>query len=151
MMQAASTIDISPTPFQSRVLSLPMEWVLLLDGGRGGGKTYAVILEVFRRAERWGAQSRTLITRRTQGALSELEHELLAIFRLRYGNGGWHNANEHVFRLPNGAYVELRNLEAQRDLLPLQGKSFDCIVAEEVGQYADLSLFEFLRGCLRSP
>ncbi|WP_421858169.1 hypothetical protein [Oricola sp.] len=134
MMQAASTIDISPTPFQSRVLSLPMEWDLLLDGGRGGGKTYAVILEVFRRAERWGAQSRTLITRRTQDALSELEHELLAIFRLRYGNGARHNANEHVFRLPNEAYVELRNLEAQRDLLPLQGKSFDCIVAEDVGR-----------------
>lgn len=103
MLSAASTIDISPTPFQSRVLSLPMEWDLLLDGGRGGGKTYAVILEVFRRAERWGAQSRTLITRRTQGALSELEHELLSIFRLRYGSGARHNANEHVFRLPNGA------------------------------------------------
>lgn len=145
------TIDIAPTPFQARVLSLPMEWDLLLDGGRGGGKTYCVILEVFRRAERWGARSRTLITRRTQGALSELEHELLAIFRLRYGTAARHNANEHVFRLPNGAYVELRNLEGQRDLLPLQGKSFDCIVAEEVGQYADLSLFDFLRGCLRSP
>lgn len=65
MMQAASIIDICPTPFQSRVLSLPMEWDLLLDGGRGGGKTYAVILEVFRPAERWGAQSRTLINRWT--------------------------------------------------------------------------------------
>jgi len=150
MMHNTATIDIAPTPFQARVLSLPLEWDLLLDGGRGGGKTYAVILEVFRRAEQWGAQSRTLITRRTQGALSELEHELLSIFRLRYGTAARHNANEHVFRLPNGAYVELRNLESHKDLLPLQGKSFDCIVAEEVGQYADLSMFDFLRGCLRS-
>ncbi|XHC09067.1 hypothetical protein ABWH98_16120 [Labrenzia sp. ac12] len=47
-MQAASTIEISPTPFQSLDQSLPMEWDLLPDGGRGGGKTYAVILEVFR-------------------------------------------------------------------------------------------------------
>lgn len=79
MLSAASTIDISPTPFQSRVLSLPMEWDLLLDGGRGGGKTYAVILEVFRRAERWGAQSRTLTTRWTQVALSELERPFAAV------------------------------------------------------------------------
>lgn len=78
MLSGASTIDISPTPFQSRVPSLPMERDLLLDGGRGGGKTYAVILEVFRRAVRWGAQSRTLITRRTQGALSELEQPFAA-------------------------------------------------------------------------
>jgi hypothetical protein len=50
----------------------------MLDGGRGGGKTCAVILEVFRRAERWGAQSCTLIARRTQGVLSELEQSLAA-------------------------------------------------------------------------
>ncbi|WP_324754026.1 hypothetical protein [Roseovarius sp. Pro17] len=79
MMHNPATIDIAPMPFQARVLSLPLEWDLLLDGGRGGGKIYAVILEVFRRAERWGAQSRTLITRRTQGALSELEQSFAAI------------------------------------------------------------------------
>ncbi|WP_323037690.1 hypothetical protein [Pararhodobacter sp.] len=66
MMHNPATIDIAPMPFQARVLSLPLEWDLLLDGGRGGGKTYAVILEVFRRAERWGA-------------LSELEQSLAAI------------------------------------------------------------------------
>jgi hypothetical protein len=66
-------------PSQARVLSLPLECDLLLDGGRGGGKTYAVILAVFRQAERWGAQSRALISRRPQGALSKLEPSLTAL------------------------------------------------------------------------
>ncbi|MEL6644915.1 MAG: hypothetical protein AAFO57_04060 [Pseudomonadota bacterium] len=78
MLSAASTIDISPTPFQSGVLSLPMEGDLLPDGGRGDGKIYAVILEVFRRAERRDVQSRMLITLQTQGALSELEQSFAA-------------------------------------------------------------------------
>lgn len=78
-MHTPATIDIAPTPLQARDLSLPLEWDPLLDGGRGGGKSFAVILEVFRRAERWSAQSRTLITRQEQGALSELEQLLAAI------------------------------------------------------------------------
>jgi len=73
MMHKTATIDIAPTPFLERVLSLSLKWDLMLDGGRGGGKTYAVIIEVFHRAELWGAQSRTLITRWPQGALSKLE------------------------------------------------------------------------------
>ena len=130
MMHNTATIDIAPTPFQARVLSLPLEWTCCWTAGRGGGapgggKTYAVILEVFRRAEQWGAQSRTLITRRTQGALSELEHELLSIFRLRYGTGRPPQRQPSTCSgCPNGAYVELRNLESHKDLLPLQGKSF---------------------------
>jgi hypothetical protein len=78
MLSAASNIDISPTPSQSRVLLLPMEWDLLLDRGQGGGKTYVVILEVFRRAGRSGAQSRTLSTLRTLDALSKLEQSFAA-------------------------------------------------------------------------
>ena len=67
---ATSTIDITPTQIQSRVHSLPMKWDRLLDGG----KTYAVILEVLCcQAERWCAQSRTLISRRTLSALSGLK------------------------------------------------------------------------------
>lgn len=52
MNTVTSTIDITPTPFQARIQSPPQEWDLLLDGGRGGGKTYALILGGFHLAER---------------------------------------------------------------------------------------------------
>jgi hypothetical protein len=37
MMHNTATIDIAPTPFQARVLSLPLEWHQLLDDGRAVG------------------------------------------------------------------------------------------------------------------
>lgn len=52
MNTVTSTIDITPTPFQARIQSPPQEWDLLLDGGRGGGKTYALILGGFHLVER---------------------------------------------------------------------------------------------------
>ena len=78
MLSAASTIDISPTPSRARVPSMPLVCDLLLEGGRGDGKTYAAIPEVFRRAERRGALPRTLITRRAQGALCKLKQSFAA-------------------------------------------------------------------------
>jgi hypothetical protein len=52
MMHNTATIEIAPTPFQARVLSLHFEWGLMPDGGRGGDKTYPVILVLLRRSER---------------------------------------------------------------------------------------------------
>ena len=49
MVHCTATIDISPTPFQTRYLLLPLEWDLLLNGGCSG-KISTLILEVFRRA-----------------------------------------------------------------------------------------------------
>lgn len=70
MGNSVETIDIAPKPFQVRFLSLALEWDLMFDIGRGGGKVYVVIIEVFSCAERWGTLPLNFITCEVPGALS---------------------------------------------------------------------------------
>ena len=76
---------IAPTPYQHTVLELPEEANVLLAGGRGGGKTYAVLFLVLRHVEQYGENARPLILRETHKALTEIEDKLRWFVRSQEG------------------------------------------------------------------
>lgn len=138
------------SPFQQRAYAYSHAFDLILDGGKGGGKTELVAYIIVGDIEANGDRCRVLVIRRTYKGLSDIEDRLRSLLQRLYP-GMRHNAAEHVFRLPNGAYVELGQLEVPADLDKYAGRSFTRVVVDEAGQYGDPSILDRLRGGLRAP
>jgi hypothetical protein len=131
-------------------MAVPEEFDLFLGGGRGGAKSHALALLALRRAEgRPGA--RVLYVRRSYKGLADFEGITRSLFGAVYGPAARYNAAEHVWRLPGGAYFELGQLEGPGDYNKYQGRSFDLLLVDEAGQYADPSHLDVLRSNLRGP
>lgn len=73
------------------------------------------------------------------------------MFFLAYGQGARYNQAEHVWRFPNGGYLELGQLETATDYQKYQGRSFTLLMVDEAGHYADPALLDRLRSNLRGP
>ena len=138
-------------PFQERTLLLPEEVDAFLGGGRGGGKSYALALLAFRHAEQYGHAARILYIRRTYKGLADFELIARELFGSIYGAAARYNASEHVWRLPNGGYLELGQLETHADYQKYQGRSFSLLLVDEAGQFPDPALLDILRSNLRGP
>lgn len=145
-----STQVISPTPFQSRVLSVPEEHFLLLGGGRGGGKSFAMQLLILRHCNQWRRDAKVLVTRRRLKSLQQFAEELRFLFRSAYGNGVAYNGADAVFRLPSGATVQLAHMESSTALADVaQGMSYTLICVDEAGEGPDIATIDQLGLSLR--
>lgn len=137
--------------FQQTVMAVPEDYDLFLGGGRGGGKSYALALLALRHAVEHGQRARILYIRRSYKGLADFEQVCREIFGMVYGTDARYNAAEHVWRFPNGAIMELGQLEAQADYAKYQGRSFTLLMVDEAGQFADSALLDLLRSNLRGP
>jgi hypothetical protein len=132
-------------------MSVPEQFNLLLAGGRGGGKSTASLLLVLRHVGKYGAKARPLLIRETHKAVTELEEQLASLFFTAYGKGTRQNRAEHVFRLPNGAVVELGQLDGPNAYKKFQGRSFTLLICDEFGLLADRRWVDLLKSNLRAP
>jgi hypothetical protein len=137
--------------FQKLVLMLPQIYDLFLGGGRGGSKSYTIVLLILRFIWEYKNKARILVIRRTYKGLADIESLMLEVFRLVYGKDVKFNQAEHVFRFPNGAYLELGQLESEVDYSKYQGRSFTLLVVDEAQQYPTPELLDRLRSNLRGP
>ena len=142
-------MPVDLTDFQRRVMVVPEEHDIFLGGGRGGGKSYALGLLALRYANDHGERARILYLRKTYKGLTDFEMVTRELFGAAYGSAARFNAAEHVWRLPNGAYMELGQLESAADYSKYQGRSFGLLLADEVGQYATPDLLDMMRSNLR--
>lgn len=145
------TQTLSLSPFQHRVLTIPEECDVFLGGGRGGGKSYTLALLALRHVEQYGSKARILYVRQTYRGLADFELLTRELFATVYGTAARYNAAEHVWRFPNGATMELGQLESHSDYAKYQGRSFTLLMGDEVGQYAAPDLLDLLRSNLRGP
>lgn len=145
----SQTIELNS--FQERALYLPEEVDLFLGGGRGGGKSYALALLALRHIEQYGNKARVLYVRRTYKGVADFELLTRELFGKVYGQAARYNAAEHVWRFPNGAYLELGQLETHGDYSKYQGRSFTLLLGDEVGQFDTPDLLDILRSNLRGP
>lgn len=136
--------------FQRDVLRVPEEFDLFLGGGRGGGKSWAAAALTARHVAQWGGAARALYVRQSFPGLGDFELILREVLPRAF-DGATYNAQAHVWRLPNGAIVELGCLETAADLVRYQGRSFTLLMADEAGEWPDLRLVERLRSNLRGP
>jgi hypothetical protein len=138
-------------PFQERVMLLPEEVDAFLGGGRGGGKSYALALLALRHVEQYGQAARILYIRRTYKGLADFELTTRDLFGQVYGASARYNGGEHIWRFPNGGYLELGQLESHADYAKYQGRTFTLLLIDEAGQYPDPAMLDILRSNLRGP
>jgi len=143
--------QLNLSDFQQRVMETPEDVDLFLGGGRGGGKSFVMALLCLRHAEQYSDRARMLFIRRTYAGLRDFELTAREVFGMAYGTGYSFNASEHLFRLPNGATLELGQLETHSDYQKYQGRSFTLLLTDEAGQYATPELLDILRSNLRAP
>jgi len=145
------TQTIELNDFQRRTLALPEEIDIFLGGGRGGGKSYALALLALRQIEQYGSKARILYIRQTYKGVADFELLTRELFAKVYGTSARYNGAEHIWRFPNGGYMELGQLETHADYAKYQGRSFTLLMADEVGQFSSPDLLDILRSNLRGP
>ena len=141
--------EIQLNAFQQRLLSVPEDFDVFLGGGRGGGKSWAIAFLALRHAEQYAGRARILYLRRSYKGLADFELTCREVFGMVYGPAARYNAQEHIWTFPNGAYMELGQLESQADYVKYQGRSFTLLIVDEAGQYADPSLLDMMRSNMR--
>ncbi len=146
-MATAQAIQLNS--FQQSLLAVPEQWDVFCGGGRGGGKSYGLAFLALRHAEQYGERARILYLRKTYKGLADFELVTREVFGMIYGTSARYNATEHVWRLPNNAYIELGQLESHADYAKYQGRSLTLLIVDEAGQYPDPSLLDMMRSNLR--
>lgn len=146
---AAPTVELNE--FQRGVMAIPEENDIFMGGGRGGGKSYALALLCLRHVEQYRKSARILYVRRSYRGLADFELVTRELFGKVYGTAARYNGTEHVWRFPNGGYLELGQLESHADYQKYQGRSFTLLMVDEAGQFNDPGLLDILRSNLRGP
>ena len=139
------------SPFQNRVLLVPEKFDLFLGGGRGGAKSFTLAILALRHLEQYGAKGKVLYLRRSHKGCADFQSLCLDLFGPIYGAALRFNAQEGLFRFPNGGTLEINQLESQSDFSKYHGRSFTLLLLDEVGQYPTPELLDRLRSNLRGP
>ncbi|WP_162274844.1 phage terminase large subunit [Rhodoferax antarcticus] len=122
---------------------------MFAGGGRGGGKSFGLALLALRHCEQYGEKARVLYIRKSYAGLRDFELVTRELFGMVYGTTARYNGTEHIWKLPNGGYIELGQLETQGDYAKYQGRSFTLLLIDEAGQYAQPDLLDIMRSNLR--
>lgn len=136
--------------WQQQAMTVPESLDLFLGGGRGGGKSFLLAALFLRHCEQHGSNARCLVVRKSFPGLQDLEAEFRTYFANVYGDKLRFDGQKHRFTLPNGATIQLDQLERENDFSKYQGKSFSHIAVDEAGQYNSPSLVDRLRSSLRA-
>lgn len=137
--------------WQIKAMGVPESLDLFLGGGRGGGKSFLIAALFLRHCEQHGDKARCLVVRKSFPGLQDLEAEFRAYYGAIYGKALRFDAQKHRFTLPNGATIQLDQLEREQEFSKYQGKSFSHIAVDEAGQYNSPALVDRLRSSLRAP
>jgi len=116
-------------------------------GARGGGKSYAMLVDPLRYCSR--PHHRALLIRRTMPELRDLISKSQLLYSKAYPGAKWRE-QEKEWRFPSGAKIEFGYAENMTDVLRYQGQSYTWIGIDELPQYPSPDIYNFLRSSLRS-
>lgn len=121
----------------------------LMEGGRGGGKTTALLWEAIRECLTVPG-SNSLLLRRTLTAIEKggiEDHFSKYVPRALYKR---YNASKHIVTFRNGSKLFFGHIRSDKDLLQYQGAEFLFIGWEELTQFT-FAQWEYLKGSNRCP
>ncbi|MDP2295465.1 MAG: phage terminase large subunit [Pseudolabrys sp.] len=151
-MKAPVHAGIQPTEWQSRVLKIPEVWNLLLEGGRGPGKTHAMALRILRHLTKYGTAAKVLILRENYKGLQAIEELMVTILDQAFPGGrARFNKQEHMVRIADGGTVEFGQLESHRDVSKYMGRETTLLCIDEAGLLREMRWVQLLKSNLRSP
>ena len=116
-------------------------------GARGGGKSYALLVDPLRYCHK--ETHRALLLRRTMPELRDLINHSQRLYSKAFPGAKWRE-QEKEWRFPSGAKIEFGYAENMTDALRYQGQSYTWIGIDELPQYPSPDIYNFLRSSLRS-
>ena len=116
-------------------------------GARGGGKSYAMLVDPLRYCDK--EHHRALLLRRTMPELRDLITHSQRLYGRAFPGAKWRE-QEKEWRFPSGAKIEFGYAENMTDALRYQGQSYTWIGIDELPQYPSPDIYNFLRSSLRS-
>lgn len=145
--------ELSPTKFQAAALSFRSHANLLLAGGRGGGKSHALILACLAHCREFGTIARPLVVRESWQSLQELQEKIYSLCIVAFGPRTSRNKAEGTITLPIGAIISFTNISDDEAYRRAQGRTFTALYGDEVGAFPPQawSYFNRLRSNLRVP
>ncbi len=131
---------------QTEFLAAP-EREVFYGGARGGGKSYAMLIDPLRYCHK--ENHRALLLRRTMPELRDLINHSQRLYSKAFPGAKWRE-QEKEWRFPSGAKIEFGYAENMTDALRYQGQSYTWIGIDELPQYPSPDIYNFLRSSLRS-
>ena len=116
-------------------------------GARGGGKSYAMLIDPLRYCDK--DHHRALLLRRSMPELRDMINHSQRLYGRAFPGAKWRE-QEKEWRFPSGARIEFGYAENLTDVLRYQGQSYTWIGIDELPQYATPEIYNFLRSSLRS-
>ena len=116
-------------------------------GARGGGKSYAMLVDPLRYCHK--EHHRALLLRRSMPELRDMINHSQRLYSKAYPGAKWRE-QEKEWRFPSGARIEFGYAENLTDVLRYQGQSYTWIGIDELPQYPTPEIYNFLRSSLRS-
>ena len=136
--------SVFPTQFQTAVLRFRSHCNILNAGGRGSGKSYAMLLDLLGHCVDFGADARPLVTRESHNGLLELQDTIYDLCVAAWGETVTRNKHECTLSLPTGGVVCFTDVSDEQSYAKHQGKSYTALYADEAGNYTPTG-FAFLR------
>ena len=124
-----------------------MEQEVFYGGARGGGKSYAMLVDPLRYCHK--QHHRALLLRRSMPELRDLISHSQRLYTRAFPGAKWRE-QEKEWRFPSGARIEFGYAENLTDVLRYQGQSYTWIGIDELPQYPTPDKYNFLRSSLRS-
>lgn len=147
MSTAQETVEFSPHPGPQEQFLASSADIVIYGGARGGGKSYALLLDALRHIEVPGY--RHVIYRRTSEEITKpgcLWDESTAIYPLF---GGVSRYSKYEWKFPSGAVISFGHCEHVNDLEKHKGRQFAGLGFDELTGFEEVQ-FWLLMGSNRS-
>lgn len=123
------------------------EYEVLFAGGRGSGKSLALIVDPLRFCHK--RKFKALIIRKTMPELRELIGRAKEIYPLAFKGARW-KEQEKLFEFPSGAKIEFGYCDAIDDAERYRGQEYTWLGIDEISQYSTDEILEKLSRSIRT-
>ena len=120
---------------------------VLYGGAAGGGKSFAMLVDLLRYAS--NGNHRALLLRRTLAELTELVDQSRKLYPKAFP-GAIFRESKNTWSFPSGATALFSYVDKDNDVTRYQGQSFTWIGIDELGQYPTPYVWNYLRSRLRT-
>ena len=120
---------------------------VLYGGAAGGGKSFAMLVDLLRYAS--NGNHRALLLRRTLAELTELVDQSRKLYPKAFP-GAIFRESKNTWSFPSGATALFSYVDKDSDVTRYQGQSFTWIGVDELGQYPTPYVWNYLRSRLRT-
>lgn len=145
--------DLRPTPMQEKVLAFRRHANIANLGGRGGGKSFCLQLDLLDHIREYGHNAKPLVLRESHAGLQQFADSFYLLSQQAFGPSVTQNKQAGTLSFPNGCTTILSNISDVDSYSKNQGKSLSFLGLDEAGNYPQTT-FEYvnlLRSNLRVP